>query len=242
MFNFDQRSLYIVLAIIILVNFVSMGTGGLVSLILTLPGVIIAMAFHEFAHAWMAVKLGDDTPLAQGRVSLNPLSHIDPMGIMMLLFCGVGWGKPVQIDTSNFNGKYRKNGEAFVALAGPLMNFILAFVFTFILGIIMKFAGLSFIGSTVGTVILTMIEYAVIMNIGLGVFNLIPLPPLDGSKIFIRFMPYNVRNWIYDHEMWFYMLFLIIWFTDISSLIISPIMNWIYSFIMNAVGMLLGLM
>lgn len=242
MFNFDQRSLYIVLAIIILVNFVSMGTGGLVSLILTLPGVIIAMAFHEFAHAWMAVKLGDDTPLAQGRVSLNPLSHIDPMGIMMLLFCGVGWGKPVQIDTSNFNGKYRKNGEALVALAGPLMNFILAFVFTFILGIIMKFAGLSFIGSTVGTVILTMIEYAVIMNIGLGVFNLIPLPPLDGSKIFIRFMPYNVRNWIYDHEMWFYMLFLIIWFTDISSLIISPIMNWIYSFIMNAVGMLLGLM
>lgn len=242
MFNFDQRSLYIVLAIIILVNFVSMGTGGLLSLILTLPGVIIAMAFHEFAHAWMAVKLGDDTPLAQGRVSLNPLSHIDPMGIMMLLFCGVGWGKPVQIDSSNFNGQYRKNGEALVALAGPLMNFILAFIFTFILGIIMKFAGLSFLGSTVGTVILTMIEYSIIMNIGLGVFNLIPLPPLDGSKIFIRFMPYNVRNWIYDHEMWFYMLFLIIWFTDISSLIISPIMNWIYSFIMNAVGMLLGLL
>lgn len=242
MFNFDQRSLYIVLAIIILVNFVSMGTGGLLSLILTLPGVIIAMAFHEFAHAWMAVKLGDDTPLAQGRVSLNPLNHIDPMGIMMLLFCGVGWGKPVQIDTSNFNGKYRKNGEALVALAGPLMNFILAFIFTFILGIIMKFAGLSFLGSTVGTVILTMIEYSIRMNIGLGVFNLIPLPPLDGSKIFIRFMPYNVRNWIYDHEMWFYMLFLIIWFTDISSLIISPIMNWIYSFIMNAVGMLLGLL
>lgn len=241
MFNFDQRSLYIVLAIIILVNFVSMGTGGLLSLILTLPGVIIAMAFHEFAHAWMAVKLGDDTPLAQGRVSLNPLSHIDPMGIMMLLFCGVGWGKPVQIDTSNFNGKYRKNGEALVALAGPLMNFILAFIFTFILGIIMKFAGLSFLGSTVGTVILTMIEYSIIMNIGLGVFNLIPLPPLDGSKIFIRFMPYNVRNWIYDHEMWFYMLFLIIWFTDISSLIISPIIKWIYSFIINVAGLLLSL-
>ena len=241
MFNFDQRSLYIVLAIIILVNFVSMGTGGLLSLILTLPGVIIAMAFHEFAHAWMAVKLGDDTPLAQGRVSLNPLSHIDPRGIMMLLFCGVGWGKPVQIDTSNFNGKFRKNGEALVALAGPLMNFILAFIFTFILGIIMKFAGLSFLGSTVGTVILTMIEYSIIMNIGLGVFNLIPLPPLDGSKIFIRFMPYNVRNWIYDHEMWFYMLFLIIWFTDISSLIISPIIKWIYSFIINVAGLLLSL-
>ena len=241
MFGLDKRSIYIVLAIIILINLASAGTGGLLSLILTLPGVIIAMSFHEFAHAWMAVKLGDDTPLRQGRVSLDPLSHIDPMGIIMLLFCGVGWGKPVQIDSSNFNGKYRKNGEALVALAGPLMNFILAFVLALILGVILKFTGAAFLTSTAGSVILTMIQYAVVMNIGLGVFNLIPLPPLDGSKIFIRFMPYNVRNWIYDHEMWFYIIFLVIWFTDISSMIISPIMNSIYSFIVNAVGLLLGL-
>ena len=91
------------------------------------------------------------------------------------------------------------------------------------------------------SILYTVIIQIISINIGLGVFNLIPLPPLDGSKIFIRFMPYNVRNWIYDHEMWFYMAFLVLWFTDLSSMIISPIMNGIYSGIMNTVVFLLGL-
>ena len=241
MFSFDRRSIYIVLAIIIFMNLANMGTGGILSLILTIPGVIIAIGFHEFAHAWMAVKLGDNTPLTQGRLSIDPLNHIDPMGLVMLMFCGFGWGKPVQINSNNFDSKYSRNGEALVAAAGPVANFILAFVLSLILGLMLKFAGVAFIASTAGSVVLTMVEYAVVMNIGLGVFNLIPLPPLDGSKIFIRFMPYNVRNWIYDHEMWFYMAFLVLWFTDLSSMIISPIMDAIYSGIMKAVVFLLGL-
>ncbi len=241
MFSFDKRTLYIILAIIVVINLMSMGTSGLLSLLLTIPGVIIAISFHEFAHAWMAVKLGDDTPFRQGRLSLDPLKHIDPIGILMLLFCGIGWGRPVQIDSSNFEPKYRKNGEAWVSAAGPVMNFILAFILSLILGILLKFAGLTFINSTVGNVILLMIQYAVAMNIGLGVFNLIPLPPLDGSKIFIRFMPYNVRNWIYDHEMWFYFAFLVIWISGLASTIISPIINWLYTLIINGVILLLGL-
>ena len=241
MFSFDKRAVYLILAIIVVFNVVNMGTAGLLSLILTIPGVIIAISLHEFAHAWMAVRLGDDTPLRQGRLSIDPLKHLDPIGIMMLMFCGIGWGRPVQIDSSNFNPKYRRNGEALVSLAGPVMNFILAFIFTLIDGLILKFGASSFLTATAGRVILTMIESAVIMNIGLGVFNLIPLPPLDGSKIFIRFMPYNVRNWIYDHEMWFYMAFLVLWVTDLSSIIITPIMNWIYTVIVNAVGLLLSL-
>ena len=241
MFSFDRRSIYIILAVIILMNLANMGTGGLLSLILTIPGVIIAIGFHEFAHAWMAVKLGDNTPIMQGRLSIDPLNHIDPMGLVMLMFCGFGWGKPVQINSTNFDSKYSRNGEALVAAAGPVANFILAFVLSFILGIILKFTGVVFMASTAGSVVLTMIQYAVVMNIGLGVFNLIPLPPLDGSKIFIRFMPYNIRNWIYDHEMWFYMIFLVLWFTDLSSMIISPIMNAIYSGIMIGVEFLLGL-
>ena len=159
----------------------------------------------------------------------------------MLMFCGIGWGRPVQIDSSNFNPKYRRNGEALVSLAGPLMNFILAFVLTLIDGLILKFAGDTFFVSTTGKVILTMLQTAIIMNIGLGVFNLIPLPPLDGSKIFIRFMPYNVRNWIYDHEMWFYMAFLVIWITNLSSIIITPIMTGIYQGIVTVVKLLLSL-
>ncbi len=241
MFSFDKRAVYLILAIIVIFNIVNMGTAGILSLLLTIPGVIIAISFHEFAHAWMAVKLGDDTPLRQGRLSLDPLKHLDPIGILMLMFCGIGWGRPVQIDSSNFNPKYRRNGEALVSLAGPLMNFILAFLLTLIDGLIFKFAGDAFFVATSGRVILTMIQSAIIMNIGLGVFNLIPLPPLDGSKIFIRFMPYNVRNWIYDHEMWFYMAFLVLWITNLSSIIITPIMNGIYQGIVTVVKLLLSL-
>ena len=241
MFSFDKRAIYMILAIIVFLNVVNMGTGGLLSLLLTIPGVIIAISLHEFAHAWMAVKLGDDTPLRQGRLSIDPLKHLDPIGILMLMFCGIGWGRPVQIDSGNFNPKYRRNGEALVSLAGPLMNFILAFVLTLIDGLILKFAGDTFFVSTTGKVILTMLQTATIMNIGLGVFNLIPLPPLDGSKIFIRFMPYNIRNWIYDHEMWFYMAFLVIWITNLSSIIITPIMTGIYQGIVTVVKLLLSL-
>lgn len=240
MFSFDKRAVYIILAVIVIFNVVNMGTAGLLSLLLTIPGVIIAISFHEFAHAWMAVRLGDDTPLRQGRLSLDPLKHLDPIGILMLMFCGIGWGRPVQIDSSNFNPKYRRNGEALVSLAGPVMNFILAFVLTLIYGLILKFASDAFFIATSGQVILTMLQTAIIMNIGLGVFNLIPLPPLDGSKIFIRFMPYNVRNWIYDHEMWFYMAFLVIWITNLSSIIITPIMNGIYQGIVTVVKLLLS--
>lgn len=240
MFSFDKRAVYIILAVIVIFNVVNMGTAGLLSLLLTIPGVIIAISFHEFAHAWMAVRLGDDTPLRQGRLSLDPLKHLDPIGILMLMFCGIGWGRPVQIDSSNFNPKYRRNGEALVSLAGPVMNFILAFVLTLIYGLILKFASDTFFIATSGKVILTMLQTAIIMNIGLGVFNLIPLPPLDGSKIFIRFMPYNVRNWIYDHEMWFYMAFLVIWITNLSSIIITPIMNGIYQGIVTVVKLLLS--
>lgn len=241
MFSFDKRSIYIILAIIVLWNITSMGTSGIISLLLTIPGVVIAISFHEFAHAWTAMKLGDDTPLRQGRVTLDPLKHLDPIGILMLMFCGIGWGRPVQIDSSNFNPKYRKNGEALVSLAGPLMNFILAFLLTLIYGLILKYTGSTLLASTQGEVILTMLQYAIIMNIGLGVFNLIPLPPLDGSKIFIRFMPYNIRNWLYDHEQWFYMAFLILWITDLASVIITPIMTWIYTAIVNLVILLLSL-
>lgn len=241
MFSFDRRTFYLVLAIIVFINLISLGTDGLVSILLTIPGVLIAIGFHEFAHAWIAVKLGDDTPLVQGRLSIDPLQHIDPIGLLMLLFVGIGWGKPVQINSSNFKSKYRDKGEALVALAGPVANFILAIILALALGLIIKFANASFAMSTTGEVIITMIHSAVILNIGLGVFNLIPLPPLDGSKIFIRFMPYNVRNWIYDHEQWFYIAFLVLWITNLSSIIVSPIMEAIYRLIMSGVGLLLGL-
>lgn len=149
MFFADKRFIYILLIVIVLMNLMSMSQLEWLALLLTLPGVLIAITFHEYAHAWAATKLGDDTPESQGRLNLNPLSHIDPVGFILLLFAGFGWGKPVQINPRNFDRKYSLTaGEAIVAAAGPIMNFILAIVFTFVYCAIYKFA-YSFVASEV---------------------------------------------------------------------------------------------
>lgn len=226
---FNNKYLYAFLAIIVLINIFS-GGFNLLSLLLTIPGVLIAITFHEYAHAFAADKLGDDTPRIQGRLSLNPFAHLDPIGVIMLIFAHIGWGKPVQINPNNFTRKISsRTAEAIVALAGPLMNFILAFVFAIIFYAMQTFATTFTLTTTVGSIIVTMIQYTVIVNIGLGVFNLIPLPPLDGSKILMAFLPYNAKRWFEDNTQLFYIIFLIIWITPISDLIISPIISGITS-------------
>ena len=121
----------------------------MVSLLLTLPAVLIAITFHEFAHGFAADRLGDDTPRMQNRLNLNPLSHIDPVGFVLLMFAGFGWGKPVQINPRNFDRKYSMEaGEAIVAFAGPLMNFALAIIFTLIYVAMYKFAYTFIIAGT----------------------------------------------------------------------------------------------
>lgn len=116
---------------------------------MTLPAVLIAITFHEFAHGFAADRLGDDTPRMQNRLNLNPLSHIDPVGFVLLMFAGFGWGKPVQINPRNFDRKYSMEaGEAIVAFAGPLMNFVLAIIFTLIYVAMYKFAYTFIIAGT----------------------------------------------------------------------------------------------
>ena len=132
-FAFDRRTIIIILAVMLGMWLLSTGTGGILNLLLTIPGVLIALTFHEFAHAWAANKLGDETPRLQGRLNLNPLSHIDPVGFVFLIVAGFGWGRPVQIDPRNFNSKHSiSKAEAIVSAAGPIMNFVLAFVFLMI--------------------------------------------------------------------------------------------------------------
>lgn len=235
-FNIDRKFIYILLGALVLMSLMSYSSFNLLALLLTLPAVIVAITFHEYAHAYAADKLGDDTPRMQGRLNLNPMSHIDPIGFMLLMFAGFGWGKPVQINPRNFNRNVRiDKGEAIVSMAGPLMNFIIAIVSAIILGAIYMFAPASFLMNTVGNVIYILLQELVIINIGLGVFNLIPLPPLDGSKIFINFMPYNWRRWIIEHSQIFYYIFLAIWITGLAGVIISPIINLLYNGLMNGV-------
>lgn len=226
-FGFDKKAVIIVIAIMLVAWISSLGTVGALGILLSIPGVIIAMTFHEYAHALAAYKLGDDTPKIQGRLNLNPISHIDPIGIVLLLVAGFGWGKPVQIDSRNFDGKYSiSKAEAIVAAAGPIMNFVLAFIFAIIYYIISAIMGVYVFEASIWSVVL----YSIIMiNIGLGVFNLIPLPPLDGSKILMHFLNYNAKQWFYRNERIFYFAFILLWVTGLLSSLLAPIFSGVFT-------------
>lgn len=243
MFNIDRRIIYIIIAVLAISTIIQYAQNPmeLLALLLTLPGVIIAITFHEFAHAFAADKLGDDTPRRQGRLNLNPLSHLDPIGFFMLVFVHFGWGKPVEINPTNFNRKRSMSAqEAIVALAGPLMNIIIALVLTIILFTISTFAPL-FVISQAGVIIVLTLQMAISVNIGLGVFNLLPLPPLDGSKILMHFLPYKAKTWFVNNRQIFYIIFVILWVTNIVSYIISPVINVVYQGIYSLVAAMFGI-
>ena len=225
----DKKIIYIILAIVAGYSMIGLlsNTNALLSLLYSIPGVLIAITFHEFAHAFAADKLGDDTPRLQGRLSLNPLAHLDPIGSLMLLFARVGWGKPVQINPTNFNRTISMSkGEAIVSAAGPIMNFILAIIFCVVYFIIQKFAG-AFAVTQAGNIVMTIIMSTVLVNLGLGIFNLIPIPPLDGSKIIMPFLPYKAKEFFVNNEQIFYIIFVLIWITGIAGTIITPAINWV---------------
>lgn len=153
-------------------------TSQLQSFLFTAPVVILAIVCHECAHGWVSYKLGDPTAKNAGRLTLNPLKHLDPIGALCMLFFHVGWANPVPINPMYYRD--RKKGIIYVSLAGPAANFVLAFLSLFIEGLLMKFGSDS---STVIWVLCQLCYYSAVVNMGLGLFNLIPIPPLDGSKI-----------------------------------------------------------
>ena len=242
-FSFDKRVLYVVITIMVfmtLANYIS-NPGALFGLLASIPGVLIAITFHEFAHGFVAYKLGDNTAKNEGRPSLNPLDHLDPIGSLMLLFAGFGWGKPVHVNPRNYTRKISmEKGEAIVSAAGPIMNFLLAIIFTFIYYAIYKFAVSQFLSSTVGGIIMLLISYTISINIGLGVFNLIPLPPLDGSKIIMPFLPYKAKEWFTNNEQLFSLVFVVLWITGIAGTIISPAINLVTTGILSLGKLIIG--
>lgn len=233
----DRKTLYIILAVLVVISLINAGTGFWIQTILTIPAVVLAMTFHEFAHAYTADKLGDTTPRAQGRLTLNPASHIDPFGFVLLLFAGVGWGKPVMIDPNNFtSNKSRQTCEALVSLAGPLMNFILAIVFTFIYYVLWNFAS----NTQLITILLLFVQCIITINIGLGVFNLIPLPPLDGEKIFRQILPYNAIEWLDRNANTLQLVFMLLWITGLLGVIVSPVISFFSNLLFGSVGWIFG--
>lgn len=153
------------------------------TLIYTAPAVLIAISLHEFAHGYMSYKLGDLTPKLDGRLTLNPFKHLDMWGTLCLLFFHVGWAKPIRVNTRNY--KNRKRDMILVAAAGPVMNFILAFIFMLFYGLFYKYGSSGLISGYLQS----LCYYTAVLNVGLGVFNLIPIPPLDGSNILAELTP-----------------------------------------------------
>lgn len=242
-YGIDKKTLYIIIAVLVVLSLgrYLTNTSELLNLLLTVPAVLIAITFHEYAHAFAADKLGDDTPRRQGRLTLNPLAHLDPIGSIMLIFAGFGWGKPVEVNSSNFNRKFSMSAaDAIVSIAGPAVNIILSLIFSIIYYAIIKFAPM-FALSQLGMIILTLIQTTVIINIGLGIFNLIPLPPLDGEKVLKHFLPYNAREWFERYSQIFYLIFVVLWITGIGGSIISPIINAVYKGISYLALLLIGL-
>lgn len=197
---------------------------GLMSFLYTLPALLFCLSVHEFAHAYTAYKLGDRTQKAMGRLTLNPFSHIDIAGFICIALFGFGWGKPVMIDDRNFKNKAA--GNALTAFAGPCSNIIMAILFTIILKILLITGViLPTINSVVGSIILNMLILTIQFNVVFAIFNLIPIPPFDGSRILYFFLPAKGREYMYKIEQYSFIIVLVILVTGIGSKLVSPIVN-----------------
>ena len=180
--------------------------------LLTLPGIIMALSFHEFAHAWTSDHFGDPTPERQGRLTLNPLAHIDWIGFLCLLFVGFGWGKPVEINPSYY--KDRRKDEFLVGIAGVTMNLLLAVLLALPTRWLIK----TYTGSSVVIENLFLIlVYAVMINLVLMIFNLIPCPPLDGWGLVTQIFDLQKYDWwykVYQNGMWILLALIVFNVTD----------------------------
>ena len=198
----------------------------LIGILISLPAVIISITFHEYAHAAMAVHFGDNTPKAEGRLTLNPIKHFEWFGFIMLMFTHIGWGKPVSVNSNSFtSNKSNAYCESMVALAGPMMNFILAIIFEILAVALARFLEYN----TVTLFLCNMCSLGSMMNIGMGIFNLIPIYPLDGEKIFRNFLPAKWKMAIQKNYATISFVFLFLWILGILGYLVNPVINVVYS-------------
>lgn len=205
----------------------------LMNTLMTLPAIIIGLSFHEYAHAIVSYKLGDPTPKMQGRVTINPMAHVDPVGLAALIFAGFGWGVPVETNPTNYAN--RRKGELLVSLAGVTMNLIIAIVFAVIAKILLLTLGAAALSIGAGSVLWTMIMYVIQINLVLMIFNLIPCPPLDGFSIISEIFNLKTTSFywtLYRYGDWI-LLALIIF--GVTGRIISPAVYTLFSLLQNLI-------
>ncbi|MFY9175532.1 MAG: site-2 protease family protein [Peptococcia bacterium] len=189
------------------------------SLIISIPAVLLALSFHEFAHGYVAYRLGDPTPKIQGRLTLNPLAHLDLLGTLMMFIARFGWAKPVQVNPLNFKGD-RMRGMMLVSLAGPLSNILIAFIGLLLYNLLGVYAYDFIIRHYRIELFLITLIY---LNVYLSIFNLIPLPPLDGSKILLGILPRRYYNSYFNLERYAPIILILLILTGITSRVLAPI-------------------
>ncbi len=199
------------------------------TMVATLLAVLLAITFHETAHGFVAYRLGDPTAKNEGRLTLNPIAHLDPIGALMMFIAGFGWAKPVPVNPFYFNGD-RTKGMMLVSVAGPVTNLILSFIAYFIFVAGNGFGNIPFLN-----VFLTQM---ILLNIYLAIFNLIPIPPLDGSKILAGFLPRaTAYKYLTTVEQYGFLILMLLIVFDVTDFILVPLAN----FVLGAMGMILGL-
>ena len=192
------------------------------SIALMLPAIVLGLTFHEYAHGLAAYKLGDNTARSQGRLTINPAAHVDPVGLILLFLAGFGWAKPVPINPLNFKGDMRR-GVLLVSLAGPATNMLLAIAAAVIYRVL---SGLQLPYFT------EIIFYIIYINVVLAVFNLIPVPPLDGSKILAGLLP-GRQEWLHQLEAYGMIILIVLIFSGaigfIFNIFVRPLVNILLS-------------
>ncbi len=190
--------------------------------------VFCVIPLHEFAHAWAADKQGDPTPRNQGRLTLNPLAHIDPIGGVLIALVGFGWGKATPVNPRYFRNQ--RWGEVIVAAAGPVANLLLGWLFFFIEAIVMHIGAIS--GTILQLSIATFFDYAATISIYLGVLNLLPIPMFDGWHILEGFLPNGSRakEWVWQNQRILYYVIILLLFTGILSYPVSALSSFVIQF------------
>ena len=198
--------------------------------------VLFSRSVHEFSHGLAAYAVGDKTAKYSGRLSLNPLAHLDPFGAICLFLFGFGWAKPVPVNPWNFKNK--KGGMILTALAGPFSNFLLAFIAMVIYTLLggLRFSSASF-GFTLASVFYELAYYMIMINLGLGLFNLIPIPPLDGSKVLTAILPERTYFKLMDYERYGFIILIILINTPIFNSLLNMCQSAVIDFYSNIIGL-----